>query len=195
VILAYYNGANIGLLGDDSLPRKDVPPHPDLQDCMSAIELRRELNLLAKAELRPWQITVQPKNPVTRRRVRAILHSILSGRDNEKLRVFESGHSFDILAPGVSKRALIAYLERQGMTGKGQHILKIGDRGAWPGNDCELLSTPFSLSVDAVSDSPDTCWNIGRPGQRGVHLALEYLRSLSVSGGVARYGAPRGRSL
>ena len=33
--------------------------------------------------------------------------------------------------------------------------LCIGDRGQWPGNDFELLSTPFSLSVDEISNDPD----------------------------------------
>jgi hypothetical protein len=57
--------------------------------------------------------------------------------------------------------------------------LIIGDLGRWPGNDAGLLGNPFALSVDEVSGDPYTCWNLARPGHRGVQAALDYLRALT----------------
>jgi hypothetical protein len=64
-------------------------------------------------------------------------------------------------------------------------FLCIGDSGAWPGNDFELLSAPLSLSVDRVSVEPDRCWNLlpaGVGGSRGLLALLLALRPVSPSG-------------
>ena len=58
-------------------------------------------------------------------------------------------------------------------------ILTIGDRGKWPGNDAALLKEPLSLSVDEVSYSPETCWNLSPAGVRGVQATLLYLKKLN----------------
>ena len=62
-------------------------------------------------------------------------------------------------------------------------MLTIGDRGRWPGNDYNLLSTDFSLSVDEVSFSQMSCWNLCMPGECGVQGTLYYLRSIEVENG------------
>jgi hypothetical protein len=62
-----------------------------------------------------------------------------------------------------------------------QQILTIGDKGAWPGNDFELLSLPYSLSVDEPSADPRTCWNLAPLGQRGPLAALHYIDALEIS--------------
>ena len=48
------------------------------------------------------------------------------------------------------------------------------------GNDCELLSHEYALSVDEVSMDSSTCWNLASPGIRGVDATLEYLAKLHV---------------
>ena len=60
-------------------------------------------------------------------------------------------------------------------------ILAIGDRGRWPGNDYDLLRSPFALSVDEVSVDPQTAWHLGPPGQRGVEVTVGYLRALQLT--------------
>ena len=66
-------------------------------------------------------------------------------------------------------------------------ILNIGDRGRWPGNDAELLKETLSLSVDEVSYSPETCWNLCPAGIRGAQGTLYYLRRLKRKNGVMRF--------
>jgi hypothetical protein len=59
--------------------------------------------------------------------------------------------------------------------------LCIGDKGKYPGNDFELLSTPFSLSVDEVSSNSSTGWNFAPPSVRGVEALLFYFKTISFS--------------
>ncbi len=83
----------------------------------------------------------------------------------------------DVLAPGVSKRAVVvALMELHGCNENS--VLCIGDRGQWPGNDFSLLNQPNSLSVDEVSQDPETCWNLAPPGLRGTQAALAYIGQL-----------------
>jgi hypothetical protein len=53
-------------------------------------------------------------------------------------------------------------------------VLTVGDRGAPPGNDFDLLTHPFSLSVDAVSTALDSCWNLLPLGVRNTPGLIQY---------------------
>lgn len=64
-----------------------------------------------------------------------------------------------------------------------EKILCIGDCGNVVGNDFELLSTPFSLSVDKVSRSIDSCWYLCPDNIKGVEATLFYLRHIKYSKG------------
>ena len=66
------------------------------------------------------------------------------------------------------------------LNNKSCNYLCIGDKGEWPGNDFELLSSRYSLSVDEVSSDPDTCWNIASLGIKNSDATYEYLRRLQV---------------
>ena len=77
-----------------------------------------------------------------------------------------SSHSVDVLAPTVSKLNLLEFLRsRLGIPSAA--FLCVGDSGAWPGNDHDLLATPYALSVDSVSARFDTCWNLLPAGCSG----------------------------
>lgn len=58
------------------------------------------------------------------------------------------------------------------------NILCIGDLGRIPGNDADLLASPYGLSVDQVSCDPKSCWNLAPPGHRGTQAAVNYLTCL-----------------
>ena len=51
------------------------------------------------------------------------------------------------------------------------------------GNDCDLLQTPFSLSVDEVSLDSTLCWNLAPAGYRGVQATLFYFRCMDATNG------------
>src|SRR5262249_4802245 len=93
------------------------------------------------------------------------------------IKVVCSGHSIDILDQGVSKINLIYKIKELAANPNGE-LLCIGDRGRWPGNDCDLLAQPYSLSVDQGSYDPHSCWNLAPAGCSGTQATLFYLRSL-----------------
>jgi len=62
-------------------------------------------------------------------------------------------------------------------------VIRIGDRGMWPGNDFDLLSDRLGLSVDEVSRDPDHCWNLSPAGVLGPQATLHYLKRLVGCGG------------
>jgi hypothetical protein len=107
-----------------------------------------------------------------------------------------SSHSVDVLAPTVSKLNLLEFL-RSRLGTPSAAFLCVGDSGAWPGNDHDLLSTPYALSVDSVSARFDTCWNLlpaGCSGPRGLRLYLEGLVT-QASGSFVMRLSPTGRAL
>ena len=66
------------------------------------------------------------------------------------------------------------------IVGSLDEILCIGDRGRFPGNDYELLSHTFALSVDEVSANASSGWNLAPPGCRGVAATLFYLAHIKL---------------
>jgi hypothetical protein len=85
----------------------------------------------------------------------------------------------DVVAPSVSKRSVVRQIEKD-IGDVELKCLCVGDRGRWPGNDSELLMEPYSISVDEVSSSLDTCWNLASPGLSNVDAFLELLRAVKI---------------
>lgn len=85
--------------------------------------------------------------------------------------IWESSHSIDIVISERANKTNILKLS------KGS-VLCIGDCGSLKGNDYQLLSTPYSLSVGSVSLNPDTCWNLAPFAYRGVHATIFYLKKM-----------------
>jgi hypothetical protein len=173
VWIGYYNCSDIGRLDDDMRPAV-TPIDPRLQEVYKRVTTDPSL-VLAKVTLRPSQLTVEAPDldPATLWD-RLPLHLGETGA-----RVVSSSHSIDVLSPTVTKLALITHL-RPGLA-PSHDVLCIGDRGRWPGNDHELLSTPYSLSVDEVSPDPDSCWNLLPPAVRGPAGTCYYFSLLKIS--------------
>jgi len=183
VLIGYYNGSDIAFLKDQDHPDKTSPLHTSLQLIKDSFCNNQQFLRLAKYECRPKQITVEPFKAAFWRMTRAILLDILTKIKLLGIQVLESSHSIDVLAPGVSKRDLVLACEEVAKkTGNPGVALCIGDRGEWPGNDYEFLSTPYSLSVHTVSADSESCWNLSQAGHRGVQATMEYLRCISISG-------------
>lgn len=183
VVVGYYNGGEVGALDDDSCPDGADEVHQDLKDVADKIATDDDLCSKAKVTRRKFQITVEPVSPFTPEIVLGIAQSIIHAQGCTGLTAVRSSHSVDILAPGVSKTAVIDRVRQ--LVDNGKEILCIGDRGAWPGNDFRLLAEPHSLSVDEVSEDPKTGWNLAMPGYRGSTVTLEYLSWLGpVPGGI-----------
>ena len=167
VMVGYYNGADIAMLGDDGSPDRDGPIAPPLLTMAEALAAQPELAESATEEVRPRQITLQARRAVPELRLWDLANQVILAEGREDVVVIRSSHSIDIVQRCVSKREVVSRLRA---ASGGGDFLAIGDRGRWPGNDYDLLRSPFALSVDEVSVDPHTGWHLGPVGQRGVEV-------------------------
>ena len=103
-----------------------------------------------------------------------LCQEIIINKKLASLYVWISSHSIDIVVkPVVSKKNILRFCDG--------NTLCIGDSGNFTGNDFELLSNEFSLSVDKVSLNPFNCWNISPENCNGIEATLYYLKSLTLN--------------
>lgn len=184
VTIGYYNGGQIGTLLDDACPDGTPSVIEALSPILTALQSDARLLQLATIEGRQKQITVRAKSPSLAQECWDSVAHLAHLTGPATIKLVRSSHSFDLLPSDVTKLSVIAHLlKRDEQLG----VLAIGDMGRWPGNDHELLSHRYSLSVDEVSPDPRTCWNLASPGIRGVQAILEYTARMTVSRkGIAR---------
>jgi hydroxymethylpyrimidine pyrophosphatase-like HAD family hydrolase len=180
VVVGYYNGADISLLDDDTLPDSAEGTCDALDAIAEAFQSNNRLAHLAACTYRRMQITVEPKTCTAEASVWDVVQQIVHEWNLPGVTVVRSSHSIDVLAPGVSKSTLVKHVRELASEAGTTAVLCIGDRGRWPGNDFALLQEPYSLSVDEVSPAPNTCWNLASAGHRGVQAALDYLEAMQV---------------
>lgn len=182
VLIGYYNGSDLALLTSGDAPDKRLP----LDDAIAALRRRLAsdplITALAEMEVRPSQITVSPRPGAPTADLHAYLLECLDG-DPATVRIVRSGHSIDLVAAEASKLRVVARLSSEIAP---RSVLCIGDRGAWPGNDSHLLSHEFSLSVDQVSASLTSCWNLAPAGELGPSATIRYLNALTERQGSVR---------
>lgn len=181
VLVGYYNGGDIAPLGDVSHP--DVSSSID-SELACAIELLRKSADISETlliETRPMQATIGPRDVVLWKHAKSRLYEAIA-REGLAVKILESDHSVDIVPQRITKLDLVDACKKMAEdNGQSACTLCVGDRGKWPGNDFELLSTPYSLSVDAVSSDPASCWNMSAAGHRGVQATLNYLDRFEVA--------------
>lgn len=178
ITVGYYNGAQVLSLADAELPDREIAA-PQMK--MFAAALRKEAAIAALAlpvECRGGQISIQPMPTAPLQPLRSIVRDLANRLDPGAFRVVESNHSIDVILRGTNKLSVTTHIRSQFDLPSDAPVLTIGDRGDSLGNDFELLSTPWSLSVDRVSDSSDSCWNLAPAGHRGAQAMVSYLRVL-----------------
>lgn len=182
VLVGYYNGSIIASLQDDNAPAPSTNAGPALSAIAAALRNDVQLSTWCRQEDRHTQITLSPVNGVSPDAIWRRARELASRADASGLKMIRSGHSVDIVEAASSKLNLLEAL--RAIVGE-EPLLTVGDRGAWPGNDLELLSTPYSLSVDEVSGETETCWALAPAGLRGASALQFYLQALeAVNGGV-----------
>ena len=178
VTIGYYNGAVVTKLSDDRDPIVDAA----MADALSTAV--RQDNLFADTDIREnaAQLTIRTDNPHFISTAINRIHTILR-ETGTAARVCVSSHSIDVVRGGASKRSVVEAMS----TGVDDGIvLRIGDKGAWPGNDADLLDSVYGLSVDLVSDHSEHCWNLAPAGILGVQATRYYLGKIYIGGGCAR---------
>ena len=178
IIIGYYNGSDIGTLNDEDCPNTKVNPNIRLSTLETEI---KNLNLPyseLKIKLRPYQLTIETSGTSNWNTIKRIVQNIVATSSDEELQLLESSHSIDVVVR--NKASKLNVVKRCNQVSGSENCLTIGDKGQWPGNDYELLSTKHSLSVDDVSTHPDSCWNLSSIGNKNLSTTMEYLKRLKI---------------
>jgi len=180
VIIGYYNGSDIGMLSDSKIPDSTTEPHASLKLIAKKIKEHSLLKEKLEVELRPFQLTIKITNKIEWQYIRRIVAHILMSINLPDIQMLESSHSCDIVVKSKASKLNILplYKEVAAKFNCSQELLCIGDRGQWPGNDFELLTHKYSLSVDEVSPDIASCWNLADAGKRNTEATLDYLSKI-----------------
>ena len=179
VVIGYYNGAEVGVLDDDDCPDDREVVGPELKQVADGLRSDPFVSQLASFSFRLKQITLTPADGVFPGPLWEYVHALLLSSSYTGAVALRSGHSVDILAPETTKLTVVERVSK--MAGGGRPVLRIGDRGRWPGNDFSLLDSAHSLSADEVSPDARGAWNLAPAGHRGSQATLGYLRRLKSS--------------
>lgn len=166
VVIGYYNGGIIGELSDS----KELTTLSENNH--NLIKLAQEFDKEfpdMEYDLRPVQITIMLNKIENMEYKRLIMEKVAN---YSELKLFFSEHSIDIIPVKSSKLNIIS----------DQNIksLCIGDSGHFLGNDYELLTSKYSLSVNHVSSSISSCWNYAPIGLKDIKATLYYLERISI---------------
>ena len=178
VIIGYYNCSDFGLLNEDQFPDKGLPQNKLLEKVYIEL-IQQEFPVKLKFELKPHQIILEIENEKNWSKVRLSIIQFIISLNISNIQILESSHSMDIIdQTETSKVNIVKYCKEKAIySGLSSDCLCIGDKGKWPGNDYQLLSSPFSLSVDEVSSESSSCWNLAKPGIKNIEATTYYLSS------------------
>lgn len=175
VLIGYYSGDQVGNLNQTNCPDQSDSVCEELQPFLAILD---QLRMIARVTFRRRQIIAEPSSGINVMSLWQQVSDLIEHHSLSNIRVVRSCRSVDILAPNVSKASLLKHM-RNTYDFSGP-ILCVGDQGSSAGNDYDLLSTPYSLSVDQVSSDPNTCWNLTM-GISGVRGTLYYLNQMMIS--------------
>ena len=175
VLIGYYNCADIAELGLENEPSVDKPINSTLVEFVKFLEKNQLVSKKIKLEERPNQISLFIENMSALDLIKEV--NSINSKAMDLVKIVESSYSLDIVPKNVSKLDLLAYLKKRFNS---KNILCVGDRGLWPGNDYELLSTEFSLSVDESNKDPNSCWNVAPIGNKGEQAIISYSKFIKL---------------
>ncbi|MBZ5524805.1 MAG: hypothetical protein LAP21_21410 [Acidobacteriia bacterium] len=175
VQIGYYNGGVIAGLQDDAQPVTDCLTTPQLQDASIALNKFKQSQF--DLSIRPQQITVETRTRMDVRELWSVVAQRLEEAGVSGVKVVASTRSVDVVPEGTSKLALVRALEKERPN---SNLLCIGDRPRWPGNDAQLLTQDFSLSVDEVDGRPSSAWNLAPGGVLGAAALRFYLSRITM---------------
>lgn len=167
VYMGCYNGTVIVRLSEDTTAIEAVKEAPlDKQ----LITLEKKLKKYAFVPSVRKYSTQLSFTCTDKQKAYEICKEIILANKLDKLHVWSSSHSMDIVVSTKASKIAVKDIS--------EDVLVIGDRGDYEGNDFEMLSLPYSLSVDGVSRNPNCCWNLAPKDLRGLDVVKYYLRKI-----------------
>jgi hypothetical protein len=186
VVVGYHNGAKVLRLDEPAPDLDGAPTHPQFRAICDLLEREVEARCLGTVRFRKHQLTVTAVAGQSLEHAWRATRECLDRHGLESIHVWLSSHSVDVLSPVCSKLHVVDRVAQLANCAP-QAVLRIGDRGAWPGNDWELLAAPLSVSVDECSSDPSTSWNL-LPHLKGMRATAHVLKRLQSDGqGMVRF--------
>lgn len=177
--IGYYNGAVCGFLDNDKIPSTDeeiISQLEELYDKMEGENVWR--SFISGWEVpKPKQWSLGLENKQGKENVSMILREAVHFKD--KLKIVFSSHSIDVMENSVFKQNILYFLQGYNEELCMDDCLFIGDAGCFGGNDFEMLMFG-GLSVDRVSKSRGSCYNMAPLGFRQLEATLYYLKHIKV---------------
>ncbi|MDQ2701841.1 MAG: HAD hydrolase family protein [Pseudomonadota bacterium] len=184
VVVGYHNGAVVLGLHEDIPDLDGGPATPDLLRASRLLQSEVANRGLCELRSRAHQLTVTPAKGLPLLGAWRATRECLDRHGLSSIPVWLSSHSVDVLGPQCSKLNVVARVaELAGCSS--EEVLRLGDRGARPGNDWELLSAPLGFSVGDCSSEMKVCWNLLPPdlhGAAGTAYLLAQIKSLGTTG-------------
>lgn len=178
VIVGYHNGADVRKLSERADDLDDGSVSPQIAAAAALLEKRLAAFGGGRVRAGTTQCTVTPRAGLALETLWSqcsdLLHTALPASG---LKILMSSHSIDITVSFVSKLRVVEAVAKTANCIP-DDILRVGDKGAWPGNDCELLKAPLGVSVDECSFDPDTCWNLASRGCFGPRATVELFANI-----------------
>ena len=177
--VGYYNGACLLVLGEEDKLKvwREQPFDSELKALEEELKLRLPKGCVDyKFAERSLQLSIEGEMTQTESQlVYETCREIIWDKQMKDIRIWRSSHSMDIVVyHEVSKQRVIEDPER---------TLCIGDYGTVEGNDYEMLTSKYSLSVDRVSKNAESCWNIAPSGIKELDATLYYLSRMKANEG------------
>lgn len=181
VFVSYYNGSLTRGLTEAPPEPQGGPHHDEFEALLQKLSEDSSFNAIAKPSNKSFQLTLKMQAQSHFCLAAATIREAVARDFASRFRVVESSHSVDVISSDTSKLTAVRLAQEHLTAGLG--VLTIGDRGALQGNDYDLLTHPYSLSVDAVSSSLTTCWNPLPAGVRNVAGLLHLSKLIRVRRG------------
>lgn len=176
IFVGYYNGTDLASLTDDDAP--DGTPEVENESLQSFMEIwNRDGNDIFSIEARPKQLSIEDLPRSMNVEEAWFAAQKISIENDLSIKVLASGHSLDIIPASASKKAVVQKIADT-VKATPDQILRIGDRGAWPGNDHELLSHPLGISVDQSATFGPGGYRITPSGHRGPGATAKLLEAI-----------------
>lgn len=173
ITIGYYNGAVVTTLSNENDELTGLIKFPDFAKAL----IKHPLFTTSTIRCNEAQISIRVPAKVSVSTAISVGASLLAD-SNINGKISASSHSIDIQFTDSSKTNVVEALQEE--LAEGMEILRIGDKGLWPGNDWDFLDSPYGLSVDEASEHLVHCWALAPAGFKGVQATLFYLSRINV---------------
>ena len=174
ILIGYYNGGHVRS-AEVNIEHDPAQTDPDIRDVEAWLDANPDLFTEMAFKSQAVQITIN-KNKLCRPYRFPSNFGRCAAYSDGRVKVLESGHSYDIVPKASSKLAVVDALSSS--LSADSIVLRLGDSGAKTGNDHELLTHAHGISVGEVCGAADGCWSLFGSDLQGPDALLRILRSL-----------------